>query len=208
MIWPDPVGCLLCVLTAPVSFIRDLVSSFFAIKLDIMVSVPALLLGGKRLKIQGNHHKRPVEVGCITLRHLGCDSRDCVQTLRTSAEQLSCSLRLLGFFPMHSDSQPFVRVAIWGETFTAITRVQIPSGTPIKSITYLSKTSPKIKMSNYVSNKRGAGVSFDPFAALAYGAEGLPRPPTPQIRAWKMCGLPAPSCRGFNRKFGHAPITS
>jgi hypothetical protein len=30
----------------------------------------------------------------------------------TSAEQLSCSLRLLGFVPMHSDSQRFVRAAI------------------------------------------------------------------------------------------------
>ena len=45
------------------------------------------------------------------------------QMLRTSVEQISCSLRLLGFFPMHSDSQPFVKVAIWGETFTAITQV-------------------------------------------------------------------------------------
>ncbi|MGA2890688.1 MAG: hypothetical protein ABSE51_21865, partial [Terracidiphilus sp.] len=121
MIWVDPVGCLLCVLTAPVSFICAFMSSFFAIKLDIVVSVFALRLGGKRLKIRGNRHKSPVEVGCITLRRPDCDSRDCVQTLRTSAEQKSCSLRLLGFFPMHSDSQPFVRVAIWGETFTAIT---------------------------------------------------------------------------------------
>jgi hypothetical protein len=127
---PDPVGCLLCVLTAPVSFITARVSSFFAIKLDILVSVSALRLCGKRLKIRGNRHERPVDVGCITLRGPGCDSRDWVQILRTSAEQLSCSLRLLGFVPMHSDSQPFVRVAIWGETFTAITRVQIPSGTP------------------------------------------------------------------------------
>jgi hypothetical protein len=98
-------------------------SSFFATKLDTVVSVFALLLGGKRLKIRGNRHKNPVEVGCITLRRPDCDSRDCVQTLRTSAEQKSCSLRLLGFFPMHSDSQPFVKVAIWGETFTAITQV-------------------------------------------------------------------------------------
>ena len=34
------------------------------------------------------------------------------QMLRTSVEQISCSLRLLGFFPMHSDSQPFVSVAV------------------------------------------------------------------------------------------------
>jgi hypothetical protein len=70
------------------------------------------------------------EIGCITLRGPGYDSRDWIRTLRTFVEQKSCSLRLLEFVPMHSDSQQFVRVAIWGETFTAITRVQIPSGTP------------------------------------------------------------------------------
>ena len=48
----------------------------------------------------------------------------------TLAEQLSCSFMLLGFVPMHSDSQQFVRVAVWAETFTAVTRVRIPSGTP------------------------------------------------------------------------------
>jgi hypothetical protein len=42
-----------------------------------------------------------------------------VLRLRTFAEQLSCSLKLLGFVPMHSDSQQFVRVASWFETFTA-----------------------------------------------------------------------------------------
>jgi hypothetical protein len=41
-----------------------------------------------------------------------------VLRLRTFAEQLSCSLKLLGFVPMHSDSQQFVRVASWFETFT------------------------------------------------------------------------------------------
>ena len=30
-------------------------------------------------------------------------------------------MRLLGFVPMHSDSQQFVRVAGWFETFTATT---------------------------------------------------------------------------------------
>ena len=77
-----------------------------------MASAPSSLLCGKRLKILGSRHKRPVKVGCITLRRPGCDCRDWVQTLRTSAEQKSCSLRLLGFVPMHSDSQPFVRVAL------------------------------------------------------------------------------------------------
>jgi hypothetical protein len=56
-----------------------------------------------------------------------------VLRLRTFAEQLSCSLKLLGFVPMHSDSQQFVRVASWFETFTAVTRVRIPSGTPTKT---------------------------------------------------------------------------
>jgi hypothetical protein len=46
----------------------------------------------------------------------------CCDDPRTFAEHLSCSLKLLGFFPMHSDSQQCL--------FTAITRVQIPSGTP------------------------------------------------------------------------------
>ena len=54
----------------------------------------------------------------------------------TIAEQLACSLMLLGFVPMHSDSQRFVSIPIWATAFTAITRVQIPSGTPNKSITY------------------------------------------------------------------------
>ena len=108
-------------MAAPVSFITARVSSFSAIKLDIVVSVPALRLCGKRLKIQRNRHKLPEEVGCITLHAAGCYSREWIQTLRTSAEQLSCSWRLLGFVPMHSDSQQFVRVAIWVETFTSVT---------------------------------------------------------------------------------------
>src|SRR2546430_1376377 len=41
-----------------------------------------------------------------------------------SAEQLTCSMQLLGLVPMHSDSQQFVRFARWFETFTAITRVE------------------------------------------------------------------------------------
>jgi hypothetical protein len=55
---------------------------------------------------------------------------------RTVAEHLSCSLMLLGFLPMHSGSQQCVNVASCQVTFTAITRVQIPSGTPIISATY------------------------------------------------------------------------
>jgi hypothetical protein len=47
-----------------------------------------------------------------------------VLRLRTLAEQLSRSFMLLGFVPMHSDSQQFVRVASWFETFTAVTRVE------------------------------------------------------------------------------------
>jgi hypothetical protein len=49
---------------------------------------------------------------------------------RTAAEHLSCSLWLLGFFPMHSDSQQCLNVVSCYCSFTAITRVQIPSGTP------------------------------------------------------------------------------
>jgi hypothetical protein len=55
------------------------------------------------------------------------DVRQCPRTL---AEHISCSLLLLEFIPMHSDSQQFVNVAFWSRAFTAITRVQIPSGTP------------------------------------------------------------------------------
>jgi hypothetical protein len=97
---------------APVSFIRALVSSFFAIKLDIWALVSAFRLCGKRLIIQGKRHTLTVIFGCVALRDPGCDRRDWVQTLRTFAEQISRSLQLLGFFPMHSDSQPFVRVVV------------------------------------------------------------------------------------------------
>jgi len=84
----------------------------FAIKLDIKALVPAFLLCGKNLKTQGDRHKHPVGFGCAVLRGPGCGHRGWVQILRTSAEQIGCSLQLLRFFPMHSDSQPFVRVAV------------------------------------------------------------------------------------------------
>jgi hypothetical protein len=38
---------------------------------------------------------------------------DWVQIPWTTAEQKSCSWRLLGFIPMHSDFQRFVNIAIW-----------------------------------------------------------------------------------------------
>jgi hypothetical protein len=63
---------------------------------------------------------------------VACDTRfRCILI----AEHLARLLMLLGFVPMHSDSQRFVSIASWATSFTAITRVQIPSGTPIKSIT-------------------------------------------------------------------------
>jgi hypothetical protein len=48
-----------------------------------------------------------------------------VRLSRTSAEQLTCSTQLLGFVPMRSDSQQFVRVAGWFETFTIATPIQL-----------------------------------------------------------------------------------
>jgi len=45
-------------------------------------------------------------------------------------EHLICSLMLLRFLPMRSGSQQCVNVVQRTRTFTAITRVQIPSGTP------------------------------------------------------------------------------
>ena len=50
--------------------------------------------------------------------------------MRTVAEHLTCSLMLLRFVPMRSGSQQCVKVAQSYRPFTAITRVQIPSGTP------------------------------------------------------------------------------
>jgi hypothetical protein len=50
-------------------------------------------------------------------------------------KHLSCSLMLLRFLPMRSGSQQFVNVVQRVPTFTAITRVQIPSGTPNKEST-------------------------------------------------------------------------
>jgi len=47
-------------------------------------------------------------------------------------EHLICSLMLLRFLPMRSGSQQCVNVVQRVPTFTAITRVQIPSGTPEK----------------------------------------------------------------------------
>jgi hypothetical protein len=44
-------------------------------------------------------------------------------TVRLVAD-VTCSMQLLGLVPMHSDSQQFVRVADWFETFTAVTRVR------------------------------------------------------------------------------------
>jgi len=51
---------------------------------------------------------------------------------RTVAEHITCSLMLLGFVPMHSNSQRFVSVASWATAFTAITRVQIHPVTQTK----------------------------------------------------------------------------
>ena len=85
MIGLDSVGCFDCVLTVSVSFNGIVMSSFVAIKLDIMLSF--------------SHVLRKVPLVYL-------------QSLRATAEQISDSLRLLRFFPMHSDSQPFVNVAI------------------------------------------------------------------------------------------------
>jgi hypothetical protein len=46
---------------------------------------------------------------------------DAEATSRTVEEQLSCSLRLLVFLPMHSDSQGFVCAAVWNSLTPAIT---------------------------------------------------------------------------------------
>jgi hypothetical protein len=85
MIGFDSSGCFDSVLTESVSFNRIDLSGFFAIKLDNLLSSPYML--------------RKVPLGWF-------------QTLRTSAEEISCPLQLLGSFPMHSDSQPFVRIAV------------------------------------------------------------------------------------------------
>jgi hypothetical protein len=45
-------------------------------------------------------------------------------------EHITCSLMLLRFVPMRSGSQQCVNVVQGSRPFTAITRVQIPSGTP------------------------------------------------------------------------------
>ncbi len=66
---------------------------------------------------------------------LGSASIGYAQTLpRTVAEHLSRSLMLLRFVPMRSGSQE-CRNVVSRRPFTAATRVQIPPGTPNKSIT-------------------------------------------------------------------------
>jgi len=49
---------------------------------------------------------------------------------RTIAERFGCGSPLLEFSPMHSGFQRFFGTAFYVVAFTAITRVQIPSGTP------------------------------------------------------------------------------
>jgi hypothetical protein len=47
--------------------------------------------------------------------------------------QLTGAFWLLEFLPVHYDFLRFVNVALSVEPFTAVTRVRIPSGTPIKT---------------------------------------------------------------------------
>jgi hypothetical protein len=49
-------------------------------------------------------------------------------------EQLTCSTQLLGLVPMHSDSQQFVRVSGWFETFTVAADGESDQGTQMRSV--------------------------------------------------------------------------
>jgi hypothetical protein len=51
-------------------------------------------------------------------------------TRRALEEQITCLPPFLCALSMHSDSQPFVSAVVYSASFTAITRVRIPSGTP------------------------------------------------------------------------------
>ena len=95
-----------------------------------------------RLLVEGFWENSDLMVLAQSALHLSAQLT--VRLSRTSAEQLTCSTHLLGFVPMHSDSQQFVRVASWFETFTAVTRVRIPSGTPVR-IKELRWASPNIR---------------------------------------------------------------
>jgi len=70
------------------------------------IDIEALACAGRTRMVNGHAQENPAERGRF-------DGPDLSRTL---AEQLSCSMLLLGLLPMHSDSQQFARVAGWFET--------------------------------------------------------------------------------------------
>jgi hypothetical protein len=88
---------------------------------------------------------------------------------RTVAEHLSCSLMLLRFLPMRSGSQQCVDVVQRVPTFTAVTRVRIPSGSAGKSAPSL--VSPPQDMGRtwmHLSLSMANGLSVHRFPAFRY----------------------------------------